>query len=75
MILPPNTHPSSSPQTLATVTYSISQLPPKSPPCGGRLQFFIGAWSGITQDKWFGDTNWISTATLPYADPYVPIWP
>ena len=51
-ILPPNTHPSSSLQTLTTVTYSISQLPPKSPPCGGRLQFFIGAWSGITQDPW-----------------------
>lgn len=52
IILSPNTHPSSSPQTLATVTYSISQVPPKSPPCGGRLQFFIGAWSGITQDPW-----------------------
>ena len=52
MISPPNTHPSSSPQTLAAVTYPISHLPPESPPCGGRLQFFIGAWSKITQDPW-----------------------
>ena len=52
VISPPNTHPSSSPQTLAAVTYPISHLPPESPPCGGRLQFFIGAWSKITQDPW-----------------------
>ena len=52
MISPPNTHPSSSPRTLAAVTYPISHLPPESPPCGGRLQFFIGGWSKITQDPW-----------------------
>ena len=45
---PPTTPPSSSPQALAIVTYPISQIPPKSPPCGGRLRAVLH--QGLEQD-------------------------
>ena len=50
VIPPPNTNPSSS--NISHSNIPISHLPPETPPCGGRLQFFIGAWSRITQDPW-----------------------
>ena len=50
VIPPPNTNPSSS--NISHSNIPISHLPPETPPCGGCLQFFIGAWSRITQDPW-----------------------